>query len=332
MSSLYPVKEFYKKNGLISEDDYFTQYQRSVDDNEAYWAEQAQCVDWIKPFSIVKDVSFARNDLHVRWFEDGVLNVSANCLDRHLAERGDQAAIIWEGDDPSRDETISYRELHRRVCRFANVLKSIGAKKGDRITLYMPMIPEAAIAMLACTRIGAVHSVVFGGFSPDALAGRIIDCESTVVVTADEGLRGGKAVPLKANVDAAADRDGVTTLEKVLVVKNTDADVEWHEGRDVWLHEADLEVDDHCEPEPMGAEDPLFILYTSGSTGTPKGVLHTSGGYLVYATATFKQVFCHQEDDIYWCTADVGWVTGHSYIVYGPLSNGATTLMFEGVP
>ncbi len=332
MSSLYPVNEFYKKNGLVSEDDYFTQYQRSVDDNEAYWAEQAQCVDWIKPFSIVKDVSFARDDLHVRWFEDGVLNVSANCLDRHLAERGDQAAIIWEGDDPSRDETISYRELHRRVCRFANVLKSIGAKKGDRITLYMPMIPEAAIAMLACTRIGAVHSVVFGGFSPDALAGRIIDCESTLVITADEGLRGGKGVPLKANVDAAAEREGVTTLEKVLVVKNTDADVQWHEGRDVWLHEADLEVDDHCEPEPMGAEDPLFILYTSGSTGTPKGVLHTSGGYLVYATTTFKQVFSHQEDDIYWCTADVGWVTGHSYIVYGPLSNGATTLMFEGVP
>ncbi|MDX2411565.1 MAG: acetate--CoA ligase [Woeseiaceae bacterium] len=332
MSETYAVNDYFKENGLINEEEYFELYQRSVDDNENFWAEQAQIIDWSKPFTKVKDVSFARDDLHIRWYEDGELNVCYNCVDRHLVDKADQAAIIWEGDDPGIDLTISYAELHRRVCRFANVLKSIGVKKGDRVTVYMPMIPDAAISMLACARIGAVHSVVFGGFSPDALAGRIIDCESNVVITADEGLRGGRTVPLKDNVDAAAAIDGVTTLEKVLVVRNTGNDVQWHDGRDVWLHEAEATVDDDCPCEPMNAEDPLFILYTSGSTGTPKGVLHTTGGYLVYAAQTFKYVFNYRPGDIYWCTADVGWVTGHSYIVYGPLANGAITMMFEGVP
>ena len=332
MSETYAVNDYFKQNGLINEEEYFELYQRSVDDNENFWAEQAQIIDWSKPFTKVKDVSFARDDLHIRWYEDGELNVCYNCVDRHLVDKADQAVIIWEGDDPGTDLTISYAELHRRVCRFANVLKSIGVKKGDRVTVYMPMIPDAAISMLACARIGAVHSVVFGGFSPDALAGRIIDCESNVVITADEGLRGGRTVPLKDNVDAAAAIDGVTTLEKVLVVRNTGNDVQWNDGRDVWLHEAEATVDDDCPCEPMNAEDPLFILYTSGSTGTPKGVLHTTGGYLVYAAQTFKYVFNYRPGDIYWCTADVGWVTGHSYIVYGPLANGAITMMFEGVP
>ncbi len=332
MSETYAVNDYFKENGLINEEEYFELYQRSVDDNENFWAEQAQIVDWSKPFTKVKDVSFARDDLHIRWYEDGELNVCYNCVDRHLVDKADQAAIIWEGDDPGTDLTISYAELHRRVCRFANVLKSIGVKKGDRVTVYMPMIPDAAISMLACARIGAVHSVVFGGFSPDALAGRIIDCESNVVITADEGLRGGRTVPLKDNVDAAAAIDGVTTLEKILVVRNTGNDVQWHDGRDVWLHEAEATVENDCPCEPMNAEDPLFILYTSGSTGTPKGVLHTTGGYLVYAAQTFKYVFNYRPGDIYWCTADVGWVTGHSYIVYGPLANGAITMMFEGVP
>ena len=332
MSETYAVNDYFKQNGLINEEEYFELYQRSVDDNENFWAEQAQIIDWSKPFTKVKDVSFARDDLHIRWYEDGELNVCYNCVDRHLVDKAEQAAIIWEGDDPGTDLTISYAELHRRVCRFANVLKSIGVKKGDRVTVYMPMIPDAAISMLACARIGAVHSVVFGGFSPDALAGRIIDCESNVVITSDEGLRGGRTVPLKDNVDAAAAIDGVTTLEKVLVVRNTGNDVQWHDGRDVWLHEAEATVEDDCPCEPMNAEDPLFILYTSGSTGTPKGVLHTTGGYLVYAAQTFKYVFNYRPGDIYWCTADVGWVTGHSYIVYGPLANGAITMMFEGVP
>ena len=332
MSEIHPVNDYFKKHGLINEDQYFDLYKQSVEDNEKFWAEQAGIVDWIKPFTKVKDVSYAKDDLHIRWYEDGELNVCYNCVDRHLGDKADQPAIIWEGDDPNRDLTITYKDLHGRVCRFANVLKSIGVKKGDRVTIYMPMIPEAAVAMLACARIGAIHSVVFGGFSPDALAGRIIDCESNVVITADEGLRGGRSVPLKANVDAAANIDGVTTLEKVLVVKNTGKDIPWEDGRDVWLHEAEESVDDDCPCEPMNAEDPLFILYTSGSTGQPKGVLHTTGGYLVYAALTFKYVFNYEPGDIYWCTADVGWVTGHSYIVYGPLANGARTMMFEGVP
>jgi len=328
----YPVPETVKERALIDEAGYEEVYKRSVEDNEGYWKEQARRVDWIKPFTKVKDVSFAKDDLHIRWYEDGTLNACYNCVDRHLEAKGDDVAIIWEGDDPSRDLKITYRELHERVCKFANSLKALGAKRGDRITLYMPMIPEAAVAMLACARIGAVHSVVFGGFSPDALAGRIIDCESNIVVTADEGLRGGKSIPLKGNVDAAAANPEVTTLEKVLVVRNTGNDVNWVEGRDAWLHELEETVDADCPCEEMSAEDPLFILYTSGSTGKPKGVLHTTGGYLVFAAMTHEYVFDYHPGDIYWCTADVGWVTGHSYIVYGPLANGAVTLMFEGVP
>ena len=330
--NLYPVPEGTKERTLVNKAQYDEMYARSVDDNEGFWADQAKRVDWIKPFTKVKDVSFAKDDLHIRWYEDGTLNVCYNCVDRHLATKADDVAIIWEGDDPNRDLKITYSELHERVCKFANTLKALGAKKGDRITIYMPMIPDAAISMLACARIGAIHSVVFGGFSPDALAGRIHDCESNIVITADEGLRGGKGIPLKANVDAAAERDEVTTLEKVLVIRNTGTDIGWVEGRDVWLHEMEEQVDADCPCEEMGAEDPLFILYTSGSTGKPKGVLHTTGGYLVFAAMTHEYVFDYHPGDIYWCTADVGWVTGHSYIVYGPLTNGATTLMFEGVP
>ena len=331
-SHIYPVPVAAEKRALIKATDYAEMYARSIDDNEGFWAEQAKRIDWIKPFSVVKDVSFAKDDLHIRWYEDGTLNACFNCVDRHLDSKADDVAIIWEGDDPERDLTITYADLHRRVCKFANALKVLGAKKGDRITIYMPMIPEAAVAMLACARIGAIHSVVFGGFSPDALAGRIHDCESNIVITADEGVRGGKGIPLKANVDAAAVQEEVTTLEKVLVVKNTGKDVSWVEGRDVWLHDIEEQVDADCPCEEMSAEDPLFILYTSGSTGKPKGVLHTTGGYLVYAAMTHEYVFDYHPGDVYWCTADVGWVTGHSYIVYGPLANGAITLMFEGVP
>ena len=329
---VYPVPDATRERTLIDQQRYEEMYARSLADNEGFWAEQAQRIDWIKPFTKVKDVSFAKDDLHIRWFEDGTLNVCYNCVDRHLDAKGDDVAIIWEGDDPERDLSITYADLHARVCKFANSLKALGAKKGDRITIYMPMIPEAAVAMLACARIGAIHSVVFGGFSADALAGRIHDCESNIVITADEGVRGGKRVALKANVDAAAERPEVTTLEKVLVVRNTGADINWVADRDVWLHELENQVDADCPCEEMNAEDPLFILYTSGSTGKPKGVLHTTGGYLVYAAMTHEYVFDYRPGDIYWCTADVGWVTGHSYIVYGPLANGAVTLMFEGVP
>ena len=332
MSEIYPVSAESKERALIDAEGYAELYAHSINNNEAFWSEQAERIDWIKPFTKVKDVSFEKDDLHIKWYEDGTLNVCYNCIDRHLETKGDDTAIIWEGDDPNRDLTITYRELHERVCKFANSLKKLGAKRGDRITLYMPMIPEAAVAMLACARIGAVHSVVFGGFSPDALAGRIIDCESNILVTADQGLRGGKVVPLKANVDAAAANPDVTTLEKVLVVRNTGGDIGWVEGRDAWLHDLESEVDADCPCEEMGAEDPLFILYTSGSTGQPKGVLHTTAGYLVFAAMTHEYVFDYHPGDVYWCTADVGWVTGHSYIVYGPLANGAITLMFEGVP
>ena len=308
---------------------YKEMYARSIEDPDGFWAEAAARLDWIKPFTKVKNASF-EGEVVIRWFEDGILNVSYNCIDRHLDTRGDQVALIWEGDDPADSATITYRQLYDRVCRFANVLKARNVKKGDRVTIYMPMIPEAVYAMLACARIGAIHSVVFGGFSPDSIAGRITDCESTVVITADEGVRGGKPIPLKANVDEALDR--CTGVHTVLVVKRTGADVNWVEGRDVWYDELAGDVLPHCEPEPMGAEDPLFILYTSGSTGQPKGVLHTTGGYLVGAALSHEYVFDYRDGDIFWCTADVGWVTGHSYIVYGPLANGATSLVFEGVP
>ena len=328
----YKVQEATRKRALIKEDDYHKMYAASVEDNEGFWAKQAMRIDWFKPFTEIKDVSYAADDVHIKWFADGTLNACYNCVDRHLPEKKDDVAIIWEGDDPNNDDKITYGELHRRISLFANSLKSIGANRGDRITLYMPMIPEAAIAMLACARIGAVHSVVFGGFSPEALAGRINDCESNIVITADEGMRGAKTIPLKANVDAAASNPLVTSLEKVLVIKNTNNDIAWTEGRDEWLHELEKEVESECPCEEMNAEDPLFILYTSGSTGKPKGVLHTTGGYMVYASLTHEYVFDYHPGDIYWCTADVGWVTGHTYIVYGPLANGAITLMFEGVP
>jgi acetyl-CoA synthetase len=321
------------QDALYDRDRYREMYQASIDDPEAFWAEQARTrLDWIKPFSKVRDLSWSRDDLHIRWFEDGTLNVTANCLDRHLVEHGDETAIIWEGDDPADSKKISYRELHEKVCRLANGLKDQGVTKGERVTLYMPMIPEAAVAMLACARIGAVHSVVFGGFSPEALAGRIVDCESSVVITADEGIRGGKKIPLKANVDQALASDEVKTVNKVVVVKRTGADIDWTDGRDVWYQDITALASAECEPEEMNAEDPLFILYTSGSTGKPKGVLHTTAGYLLYTAMTHEAIFDYRPGEVYWCTADVGWITGHSYIVYGPLANRATTLMFEGVP
>ncbi len=315
----------------ITPDRYATLYKQSIDDPNAFWRTELKRVDWINEPTQISDVSFAKDDLHIRWFEDGVLNVSANCIDRHLPERANKVAILWEGDNPAYHHAITYAQLHNHVCRFANELKAMGVKKGDRVTLYMPMILEAAYAMLACARIGAVHSVVFGGFSPEALAGRINDCESEWVVTADQGVRGGKGIALKANVDKAIEIAG-GGVKGVLCIRHTGAEVGWVEGRDHWHHELALKVDAVCEPEPMQAEDPLFILYTSGSTGKPKGVLHTTGGYLVWASMTCEYTFDLKEDDIFWCTADVGWVTGHSYIVYGPLANGATTLMFEGVP
>ncbi len=328
--AVYPVPEAWKERAFIDNEKYLSLYQQSVTDPEGFWAEQAGRIDWIKPFTRVKNTSFQMPDVSIKWFEDGTLNVSANCLDRHLAERGDQVAIIWEGDDPSQDRAITYRELHGAVCKFANVLKVLGVSKGDRVTIYMPMIPETAMAMLACARLGAVHSVVFAGFSPDALAGRILDCDSKLVITADQGLRGGKKVPLKANTDAALEK--CRGDEEVLVVRRTGADVPMKTGRDHWYDDLAEAVSADCPPAEMSAEDPLFILYTSGSTGQPKGVLHTSGGYIVYAALTHKYIFDYHDGDIYWCAADVGWVTGHSYIVYGPLANGATTLMFEGVP
>ncbi len=333
MAMHHPVPPSFAAKALVNAEEYERLYRQSVENPDAFWHQQAERLDWIRFPKKTSEVSFDKSDLHIRWFEDGVLNVSYNCIDRHLEKHGDQTAIIWEGDDPSRDLKITYRDLHQRVCRMANVLKELGVARGDRVTIYLPMIPEAAVAMLACARIGAVHSVVFGGFSPDALAGRIVDCESNCIITADEGVRGGKKVPLKNNVDAACARPDVhECISKVLVVRNTGNEVAMKEGRDHWLHQAEQQVSDVCEPEPMNAEDPLFVLYTSGSTGKPKGVLHTTGGYLLYAAYTHKIVFDYHPGDIYWCTADVGWVTGHSYIVYGPLANGAITLMFEGVP
>ena len=327
---VYPVPEALSKFANIDNQTYKRLYSQSIDNPEVFWTEQAQRLDWIKPWNKVKATSFDRSNITIKWFDGGKLNVSANCIDRHADKTPDRTAIIWEADDPTIDKAISYAELKVSVCQMANVLRKHGVGKGDRVTIYMPMVPEAAFAMLACTRIGAIHSVVFGGFSPDSLADRIIDCESTFLITADEGIRGGRIVPLKANVDKALER--CPECKNVLVIKRTGGKINWAEGRDLWWEEEMSTVSKECNPEPMDAEDPLFILYTSGSTGKPKGVLHTTGGYLLHTSLTHELVFDYQPNDIYWCTADVGWVTGHSYIVYGPLANGATTLMFEGVP
>ena len=331
-NDLIKIKNQWKENALLNKDEYEKLYKESIENPESFWAEQAKCIDWFTPFSknSIKKVNFSKNNLEIKWFYDGKLNISYNCIDRHLEKKGDQTAIIWEGDDPQESKHISYKELHVEVCLMANVLKSKGIKKGDRITIYMPMIPEATYAMLACARIGAIHSVVFGGFSPDSIADRIIDCKSDYVITADEGYRAGKIIPLKNNVDIALKR--CPNVKSVLVIKRTGNKINMFPNRDVWWHEEKLKVSKNCEPTIMDAEDPLFILYTSGSTGKPKGVLHTSGGYIVYAAITHKYIFDYKENEVFWCTADVGWVTGHSYIVYGPLANGAKTLMFEGVP
>ncbi|MBT2188598.1 acetate--CoA ligase [Sphingobium nicotianae] len=328
--SIYPVSAEWRDRAYVNAAQYADMYARSISDPDSFWRDQAQRIDWMTPFTAVKQTSFDAGDFGIKWFADGGLNIAANCLDRHLAERGDVPAILWAGDDPSESRTITYRELYEEVCRFANLLKGQGVRKGDRVTIYMPMIPEAAMAMLACARIGAIHSVVFGGFSPDSLAGRITDCDSTIVITADEGLRGGKKIPLKANVDEALQQ--CTCVGRVIVVKRTGGAVDMTQGRDHWYHELRDAASADCPAEAVGAEDPLFILYTSGSTGKPKGVLHTTGGYLVWAAMTHHYVFDYRPGDIYWCAADIGWVTGHSYIVYGPLANGATTVMFEGVP
>jgi len=327
---VYPVTAEFAKNAHIDKAKYEDMYGASIDDSEAFWAEHGKRIDWIKPYTKVRDVNFKTPGVSIKWFYDGTLNASANCLDRHLETRGDHTAIIWEGDDPADSEHVTYRDLHERVCRLSNAIKARGVKKGDRVTLYMPMVVEAAVAMLACTRIGAVHSIVFGGFSPDSLSARIIGCDSNCVITADEGLRGGKKVPLKANTDEAL--KDCPSVETVIVVNRTGGDVNMQEGRDVWYEDICAEASPDCPPEEMNAEDPMFILYTSGSTGAPKGVLHTTGGYMVYASMTHEYIFDYKDGEVYWCTADVGWVTGHSYIVYGPLANGATTLMFEGVP
>jgi len=326
---VFPVPNQVAAKALVDNNKYIEMYKASVDNPEIFWKEQGKRIDWIKPYSKIKDVDFTKN-VKIRWYYDGTLNASYNCLDRHLKTRSNQTAIIWEGDDPSISKTLTYAELYKEVCQLSNAMKDQGIKKGDVVTIYMPMIPEAAVAMLACTRIGAIHSVVFGGFSPDALAGRIQDCKSNCVITADEGVRGGKPIPLKANTDAAVAK--CSTIKKVFVVKHTGGKIEWNEKLDVWYHESIATADVNCPPEEMNAEDPLFILYTSGSTGKPKGVMHTTGGYMVYASMTHKYVFDYHDGDIYWCAADVGWVTGHSYIIYGPLANGAITTMFEGLP
>ena len=329
-NELFPVPDSVAEGAHVDAAGYEEMYRRSVEDPEGFWGEQGKRIHWIEPYTKVKDVSYGPDDVHIRWYHDGTLNASANCLDRHLSARGEQTAIIWEGDDPANSKRISYNELHREVCKFANVLRAEGAKKGDRVTIYLPMIPEIAVAVLACARIGAVHSVIFGGFSPDSIAGRIQDCDSNIVVTSDEGVRGSRLIPLKGNVDKAL--ESCPSIEKCIVVRHTGGEVGWEDGRDVWYHEAMDGASEDCPAEEMSAEDPLFILYTSGSTGKPKGVLHTTGGYMVYASMTHQYVFDYRDGDVYWCTADVGWITGHSYIIYGPLANGATTLMFEGLP
>ncbi|MEK6638137.1 MAG: acetate--CoA ligase [Pseudomonadota bacterium] len=330
MSNIYPVPSDWAEKAFMTNDGYEAVYRQSITDPENFWRNEAERIDWMTPFTKVKNTSFNEADFGIKWFEDGVLNVSANCLDRHLPHRANDVAIIWEGDDPSQQRRITYGELHAEVCRFANVLKSLNVRKGDRVTLYLPMIPEAAMAMLACTRIGAIHSIVFAGFSPEALVGRIQDCDSSVIITADAGMRGGKLVPLKANVDEALTH--CTSVKAVVVIAHVGNEIAMQDGRDHWYHEERETVLAECAPEPIGAEDPLFILYTSGSTGKPKGVLHSTGGYLVWAAMTHHYVFNYTPGEIYWCAADIGWVTGHSYVVYGPLANGATTLMFEGVP
>jgi acetyl-CoA synthetase len=331
-ASQYPVMPEVAARSLTDEAAYKAMYQQSVVNPDGFWREQAERIDWIKPFTRVKQTSFDDHHVDIKWFADGTLNVSANCLDRHLEKRGDDVAIIWEGDDPSEHRRITYRELHHEVSKFANALRGQDVHRGDVVTIYMPMVPEVAVAMLACARIGAIHSVVFGGFSPEALAGRIIDGSSKVVITADEGLRGGKKVPLKANVDEALTNPQTNCVQKIIVVRRTGGDIKWNGHRDIWYDELMRVAGDVCAPKEMGAEEPLFILYTSGSTGKPKGVLHTCGGYLLYAALTHERVFDYRAGEIYWCTADVGWITGHSYLIYGPLANGATTLMYEGVP
>ena len=318
------------KNAHVNSEQYEKMYAESINDPDVFWDTHGKRIDWIKPYKKISNISYTKEDLKIKWYEDGTLNASANCLDRHLKTKGDSTAIIWEGDNPNESKHITYNQLYEDVCKFSNVLKKAGAKKGDRITIYMPMIPEATIAMLACTRIGAIHSVVFGGFSPDALAGRIEDCDSTIIITADEGVRSGKTIPLKSNTDEAIAK--AKMCKTTIVVKRTGGDINWINGQDIWYHEEMEKASSECVPTEMNAEDPMFILYTSGSTGKPKGVLHTTGGYMVYTSMTHHYVFDYHDGEIYWCTADVGWVTGHSYIVYGPLSNGATTLMFEGVP
>ena len=326
---IIPVSPDWAKRAYVDAAKYDEMYKRSIEDPDGFWGEMGQRLTWIKPYTTVKNASFA-GDVSIKWYEDGTLNVAANCIDRHLETRGDQVAIIWEGDEPDQSKTVTYRQLYENTCRMANVLKSLGIKRGDRVTIYMPMIVETAYAMLACARIGAIHSVIFGGFAPDSIAGRVDDCGSTHIITADEGVRGGKKIPLKANVDKAIERCG--GVDAVLVVRHTGAPINWVEGRDVWWHEVKDTVSADCPAEEMNAEDPLFILYTSGSTGKPKGVLHTTGGYLVYAALTHQMTFDYKDGEIYWCAADVGWITGHSYLLYGPLANGATTVFFEGVP
>ena len=327
---IYKSKDWVKDKALITTDDYEKLYSQSITDPISFWGEQGKRLDWYTPYTKIRDYSYNKNNLYIKWYEDGILNASYNCIDRHIEKNGDKVAILWEGDDPKDTKRITYKELLIEVCKFSNGLKSLGIKKGDRVTIYMPMIPEAAVAMLSCTRIGAIHSVVFGGFSPEALAGRLEDCKSKFIITSDEGVRGGKLIPLKRNVDDAISK--VNDFEKCIVVKRTGNDIPWNDKHDHWYHDLINNSSGTCEPERMSAEDPMFILYTSGSTGKPKGVLHTTGGYLVYASLTHQYVFDYHNEDVYWCTADVGWVTGHSYIIYGPLCNGATTVMFEGVP
>ncbi|MGP4843527.1 acetate--CoA ligase [Marinobacter sp. 1Y8] len=329
---VYPVTESFKKRTLVDKAKYEAMYKQSVDDPETFWGEHGKRLDWIKPYTKVKNTTYDYDDLSIKWFEDGELNVAANCLDRHLETRGDQTAIIFEGDEPGNSRHITYRELHAETSKFANVLKTLGVSKGDVVTIYMPMIVETAVAMLACARIGAIHSVVFGGFSPEALGARIENGKSRYVITADEGVRGGRAIPLKKNVDQALASEKGANVERVIVVTRTGGDVPWDESRDARYEDLMESASAECPPEPMNAEDPLFMLYTSGSTGAPKGVLHTSGGYLAYAAMTHEYVFDYQDGDVYWCTADFGWITGHSYILYGPLANGAITVLFEGVP